>query len=132
MATKKEYFYFIDTHSGGEKIAIVEKGTVTKNGYTSNYKTVQTTGTNILKVRGVFTDTDLAVGALTTTYDNIPARFHDVLVAAVISTGYMDPRNDNLEKADFYSKLYLGGIKGALKFARSNYISTGRIVPQDF
>ena len=131
MANKQRY-YFIDTHTGGEKIAIVEKATnaVTTDGFTSNYATVSEI--KGLKIRGVFTDTDLAVGGWTTTYDNIPARFHDVLVAAVISTGYMDPRNDNLEKADFYSKLYLGGIKGALKFARSNYISTGRIVPQDF
>ena len=34
MASRKEYFYFIDTHSTGEKIAIVEKATntVSKNG----------------------------------------------------------------------------------------------------
>ena len=132
MANKKEYCYFIDTHSGGEKISIVEKGTVTKNGYTSNYKTVQTAGTNILKIRGVYTDADLAVGGWTTTYDNIPARFHDALISSVIATGYMDPRNDNTEKASYFTQLYLGGVKGALRFARSNYVSTGRIVPQDF
>ena len=66
MANKKEYFYFIDTHSTGEKIAIVEKATnaVTRNGWTSDYKTIQTAGTNILKIRGIFTDTDVSINTL--------------------------------------------------------------------
>ena len=82
MASKKEYFYFIDTHSTGEKIAIVEKATsvVSKNGWTSDYKTIQTAGTNVLKIRGTFTDADLVAGTLTGEYTNIPSRFHDALV----------------------------------------------------
>jgi hypothetical protein len=131
MANKQRY-YFIDTHTGGEKIAIVEKATnaVTIDGFTSNYATVSEV--KGFKIRGIFTDTDLVVDALTTTYSNIPSRFHDALVSSVIATGYMDPRNDNPEKASFFTQLYLGGVKSALKFARSNYVSTGRIVPQDF
>ena len=73
MATKKEYYYFIDTHTTGEKIAIVEKATnaVSRNGWTSSYRTVQTAGTNILKIRGSFTDTNLAVNTMDGTYSNI-------------------------------------------------------------
>ena len=134
MANKKEYFYFIDTHSTGEKIAIVEKATnaVTRNGWTSDYKTIQTAGTNILKIRGIFTDTDVSINTLGGTFENIPARFHNGLVADVIASGYLDPRNDNIEKAQFFSKITINTTKEAKKFARSNYSTTGRIVPQDF
>jgi hypothetical protein len=131
MANKQRY-YFIDTHTNGEKIAIVEKATnaVTQDGVTSNYATVSEV--KGLKIRGVFSDADLAVDGLTTTYEKIPSRYHKSIVASVIAVGYMDPRHDNEQKGMFFSKMYLGGVKAAKKFARSSYVSTGRIVPQDF
>ena len=134
MATKKEYFYFIDTHTAGEKIAIVEKAAnaVTKNGWTSNYKTVQTAGDNILKIRGIFTDTDLANDTMTGTYSNIPSRFHEAIVSKVIAKGYKDPRHMELQTAQYFDGEYSLGIKKAKNFARSNYITIGRIVPQDY
>ena len=132
MATKKQYFYFIDTHADKEKIAIVEKGSVTKNGYTSNYKTIQTTGTNVLKVRGVFTEVDLALDTMAGTYSNIPSRFHEHLVSKVIANGYRDPRHMELQISQFFDGEYEKGIKKAKKFARANYVKTGNIVSQDF
>ena len=134
MANKKEYFYFIDTHSTGEKIAIVEKATntVSKNGQTSNYRTVQTAGTNILKIRGVFTEDDLVAGTLTGAFSNIPARFHSAIVDRVISMGYRDPRNFAADKATLFDSEWEHGLRKAKKFSKRNYISVGRIVPQDF
>ena len=134
MANRKEYFYFIDTHSDGEKIAIVEKATsvVSKNGWTSNYKTVQTAGTNILKIRGVFTDDDLVAGTLTGAFDNIPTRFHSAIVTKVISMGYRDPRNFAVDKAVLFDNEWEHELRKAKKFSKRNYISIGRIVPQDF
>ena len=44
----------------------------------------------------------------------------------------MDPRNEDERKAMVFAQLYMGGVKAAKKFARSNYSTTGRIVPQDF
>ena len=43
MATKKEYFYFIDSYVSDEQLAFVEKGSVTRNGWSSDYKTIQLT-----------------------------------------------------------------------------------------
>ena len=129
---KTERFYFIDTEAGGEGIALVEKGTVTKDGYTSNYKTIQTSGTNILKVRGVFTVSDLAMNAIAGTYSNIPSRFHEYMVNKVIAIGYKDPRHMEIQNAQYFDAEYEKGIKKAKKFARSNYITTGRVAPQDF
>jgi len=134
MATKKEYYYFIDTHTTGEKIAIVEKATnaVSRNGWTSSYRTVQTAGTNILKIRGSFTDTNLAVNTMDGTYSNIPSRFHSAIVSKVIAMGYKDPRHMELNTAQYFDNEFELAIKRAKKFSKSNYQSTGRIVPQDF
>ena len=134
MATKKQYYYFIDTHTTGEKIAIVEKATnaVTKNGWTSNYKTVQTAGTNILKIRGAFLDDNLANDAMTGTYSNIPSRFHESIVEKVISQGYKDPRHLDIDLAQYFESEYEKGIKQAKKFSRSNYQKVGYVAPQDF
>jgi len=134
MATKKEYFYFIDTHTEGEKLAIVQKATnlVTKNGWTSNFQTVQKAGDNIVKIRGVFTDSDLVANTLTGSYSNIPSRFHEAIVNKAISAGYRDPRHLEIQLSQFFDMEYEKSIKKAKKFARSNYITVGRIVSQDF
>ena len=50
----------------------------------------------------------------------------------VISMGYLDPRNLNMENSKIFGMGYDDGLKKAKKFARSNYISTGRVAPQDF
>ena len=119
MATKKEYYYFIDTHTTCEKIAIVETATnvVSRNGWTSNYQTVQTTGTNILKIRGSFTDTDLSNNAMTGTYSNVPARFHNAIVSKVIAMGYKDPRHMELNTAQYFDNEFELGVKRARKFS---------------
>ena len=130
MANKKERFWFIDTHTAGEKLAIVEKGTVTVDGVTSNYQTISEAKS--IKIRGVFADDDLVVGTLTGSYSNIPSRFHEYIVSKVISFGYKDPRNLNINNADYFTLEYTRGVRKAKKFTRSNYIKTGRIVAQDF
>ena len=130
--SKKQRVWYIDTHTSGEKIAIVEKATnaVTKDGYTSDYETV--TEAKGVKIRGIFTDTDLSNDAMTGTYSNIPSRFHSAIAMHVISMGYLDPRNMNMENSQIFSGGYQDGVKKAKRFARSNYVSTGRVVPQDF
>ena len=132
MATKKERYYFIDTHTAEEKLAIVEKATntVTKDGFTSNYKTVSEA--KAIKIRGSFTDEDLAMNTLTGTFANIPIRFHDALVSKVISMGYKDPRHMELQSAQYFEQDYAIGVKRAKKFVKGNYQTTGRIVQQDF
>ena len=129
---KKQRYYFIDTHTAGEKIAIVERNTnaVTQDGFTSNYSTVSEA--KGLKIRGIYTDADLAMNDMAGTYSNIPSRFHEHLVSKVIASGYRDPRHMEIQNAQYFDAEYEKGIKKAKKFARSNYITTGRVAPQDF
>ena len=132
MASRKEYFYFIDTHTAGEKLAIVEKGSVTRNGWSSDYKTVQLSGTNNIKIRGTWLEDDLVAGTLTGSYTNIPARFHEYIVNRVIANGYKDPRHMDFDVAQYFDNQYEKGVKKAKKFARSNYQTVGAIKAQDF
>ena len=129
MANKQRY-YFIDTHSSNERLAFVEKGTVTVDGVTSNYQTISEAKT--VRIKGAFLDDDLVVGTLTGSYSNIPARFHEYIVSKVISAGYKDIRNLNINNADYFNLEYTKGVRKARKFTRSNYGKTGRIVPVDF
>lgn len=132
--SKKEYYYFIDTHSAGEKIAIVQKATnaVTRNGFTSNYQTIKQSADNILKIRGSWLDSDLSANSLTSTYSNIPSRFHEAIVNRVIAMGYKDPRNMDLKVAQYFDNEWEKAVRRAKKFSKSNYVSIGRIVAQDF
>ena len=132
MADRKEYFYFIDSYSSSEQIAFVEKGSVTRNGWSSEYKTIQLTMTDSVRIRGSFIDDDLVAGTLTGTYSNIPLRFHEAIVNKVISIGYKDPRNLNINNSQFFDLEFTKGMKKAKKFARSNYVTLGRVVPNDF
>ena len=132
MANKKERFWFIDTHTAGEKIAIVEKGinTTTQDGWATDYKSV--TEAKGVKIRGVFTDSDLAVDSLTSSYSNIPSRFHEYIVNKVVSIGYRDPRNMELNNSQYFEMEYEKGVKKAKKFARGNFSMIGNIVSRDF
>ena len=130
---KKERFYFIDTHTAGEKLAIVEKASsvVTQDSWTSSYQTVS--AAKGLKIRGIFTDSDIAADSLSSNaFTNIPSRFHEYLVAKVIAIGYKDPRKLDIQAAQYFDMEYDKGIKKGKKFARSIYVTMGNIVPQDF
>jgi len=129
MANKQRY-YFIDTHTTLEKLAIVEDGTTTIDGVTSNYQSISEAKS--MTIRGSFLDDDLANNAMTGSYANIPSRFHQHIVSKVIAIGYKDPRHLELQTAQYFDNEFELGIKRAKKFTRSNYQRTGRIVPQDF
>ena len=132
MANKKQRAWYIDTHTAGEKIAIVEKATnaVTKDGYTSDYESV--TEAKGLKIRGAFLDADLSNNAMGGSYSNIPSRFHEYIVNKVIATGYKDPRHMDFDVAQYFDNQYEKGVKKAKRFTRSNYQTTGIIKQQDF
>lgn len=131
MANKQRY-YFIDTHTSIEKLAIVEAGTTTVDGVTSNYQSISEVKN--IRFRGSFLDTDLTTttAGLTGSYANIPSRFHQHIVSKVIAEGYKDPRHMELQTAQYFDMEYEKGIKRAKRFSKSNYQTSGRIVPQDF
>ena len=130
MANKTNYFWYLGGSAASIKLALVEKGSVTKNGFTSEYKTIQLTGTNNVRIRGKFTDYDIDL-SLYSEWSSIPERFHKAIVDKVIAMGYRDLRNKDLQSAEYFEQVYEKQLKKA-KARITNMQGTGNIVPQDF
>ena len=64
--------------------------------------------------------------------EDIPTQFHEALAFKAIAMGYKDPRNMKIELAQYFDAEYDKVCKQAKKYARSNFQSTGQIVPQEF
>ena len=63
---------------------------------------------------------------------HIPPQFHEALVFKVIAMGYKTPPAMDINIAQYFDMEYEKVVKQGKKFARSNYIQTGVIAPQEF
>ena len=129
MATRTVRLWYIDKLG---KMGIVEKATnaIIKNGYTTDWISVA----SVLPVRlyAISRDSDISVNELTNTFNQIPGEYHEALVYKVIAMGYKDPRNMNIEVAQYFDNEYMIAVKQGKKFSKSNYTDLGYVVPQDF
>ena len=131
-STTRQRYYYINK----DRIAIVEKSDnrVTQESAETDYSTISVADKTV-RVFGVFKPTALGTD-LTTASDtgltSIPAQFHEVIVSKAISHGYKDPRNLNIELAQFFEGEYIMGTREAKKFSKSRYRSGGVIKPHDF
>tara|TARA_R100001594_G_scaffold9786_2_gene23642 strand:+ start:3006 stop:3425 length:420 start_codon:yes stop_codon:yes gene_type:complete len=135
--TNPERFYFVDNN----RLALVEKnGTTTVDNASTSYKTISEA--KPIRINTIAKASHFNTGANITTSDitsptagplaHIPTQFHEALVYRVIAMGYKSPPKMDLPAAQFFDAEYAGVVKEAKKFARSNYIHTGVIAPQDF
>lgn len=62
----------------------------------------------------------------------IPNQFHEALVYKVIANGYREPRNLEIQLAQYFDGEYSKGVKNAKKYSKSNYQASGTIAQQDF
>ena len=127
MATRRAWY--VDKL---KRIGVVEKGTnaTTKDGYTSDWKSI--TEVKDLRIYAISRDADLDSSTMTNTFVQIPEQFHEVMLFKAIAMGYKDPRNLDLNNAQYFDNEYKLAVKEAKKFSKSNYQSTGQIKPQDF
>ena len=125
----KERAWYIDKLS---KIGIVEKATnaVTKDGYTSDWASISEV--KDVRMYTISRDNDIDINEPTNTWVQIPEQFHETIVYKAIANGYKDPRNIELQTAQYFDNEYTLGVKEAKKFASSNYASTGHIKSQEF
>ena len=63
---------------------------------------------------------------------SIPAQFHQALSFKVISDGYKDPRNLNLDLAQYFEGEYIKCVKMGKKYARMQGYNSTITIPQDF
>jgi hypothetical protein len=129
VATKKQRAWYVDKL---KRIGIVEKATntVTKDGFTSNWASISEV--KDLRIYAISQDEDLSNNAMTGTFNEIPEQFHETILFRVIAVGYKDPRNLQIDMAQYFDQEYNLGVKEAKKFSRSNYQTTGQIRPQEF
>tara|TARA_R100000458_G_C8251983_1_gene228778 strand:+ start:472 stop:861 length:390 start_codon:yes stop_codon:yes gene_type:complete len=129
MATKKQRAWYVDRL---KRIGIVEKSTntVTKDGFTSDWTSISEA--KDIRIYAISQDEDLSVNAMTGTFHEIPEQFHEIILYKVIAIGYKDPRNMDLNNAQYFDNEYALGVKEGKKFSRSNYQTTGQIKPRDF
>ena len=127
----KQRYWYIDKH----RIGIVEKATnaVTKENATSNYESVSEA--KDVRIYGILKPDSLG-STMTSANDpaltEIPAQFHEVVVNKVISDGYKNPKNLNIDLANYFDAEYMKGLREAKKFAKSRYSRGGVIKPYDF
>jgi hypothetical protein len=126
---KKTRAWFVDKLI---KIGIVEKGTntVTKDGYTTDWSSISEA--KDLRIYAISRDADLVINSTSSTWNQIPAQFHEVIINKVIAGGYKDPRNMEIKLAQYFDSEYAIGVKEAKKYSKSNYQATGTIKQQDF
>ena len=129
MATKKQRAWYVDKL---KRIGIVEKATntVTRDGFTSDWASI--TEAKDVRIYAISQDEDLSNNTMGGTFNEIPEQFHETILFKVISAGYKDPRNLQIDMAQYFDQEYSLGVKEAKKFSRSNYGTTGHIRPQEF
>ena len=125
-----------------DKLAFVEGGSsTTVDGVTSNLVSISEAKSCIVKgitLPNVFptgTDEDYASSLTDTSagpLEEIPLQFHEALAYKAIAIGYQDPRNMKIELAQYFDNEYNKICKSAKKYARSNFQTSGQIVPQEF
>ena len=129
MATRTIRAWYIDKLG---KMGIVEKATnvATKNGYVTDWISVA----SALPVRlyAISRDSDISINELTNTFNQIPGEYHEALVYKAVAMGYKDPRNMQIEVAQYFDNEYMMAVKQGKKFSKSNYTDVGYVVPQDF
>ena len=129
MATKTQRAWFVDKLL---RIGIVEKGNnaTTRDGYSSDWKSISEI--KDLRIYTISRDADLVAGNVDLTFSQIPNQFHECIVYKAIATGYKDPRNIDLQVAQYFDAEFETGVKEAKKYSRSSYQTTGIIKGQDY
>ena len=137
MNTNPARFYFVDNN----RLAIVEtNGTTTTDGASTAYKSISEANpirmNTICKASHFNTGSNIRDTDFTSTsagpLGHIPTQFHEALVFKVIAMGYKTPPAMDVNIAQYFDAEYERVVREAKKFARSNYIQTGMISPQDF
>ena len=128
MAAKIKRAWYTSTVAGDTQLAIVEKTSRTVDGVTDAWQAVR----EVIKLRIELSTSDTDLSSVTSSYNEINARYHRTIVNKAIATGYRDPRNFAGDKAALFDSEWEHGLRRAKKFSKRNYISVGRIVPQDF
>ena len=137
FTTNPPRFWFVSN----DRLAIVEKdGTVTKDGASTEYKSITASKPLVLHVisradhfpKGTFASVDDFSSSIEGPLGDIPLQFHEALIYKVIAMGYKTPPNINIDLAQYFDMEYEKVVKSAKKYAKAGRIQTGVISPVSF
>ena len=137
MNTVPNRFYFVDN----DRLGIIEtNGTTTVDNASTIYKTISEAKSvrinTICKADHFNTGSSIVESDFTNPgagpLGHIPIQFHEALIYKVIAMGYKTPPAMDIATAQYFDMEYDKIVKEGKKFAKSNYIQTGMITPQDF
>tara|TARA_Y100001963_G_C6745900_1_gene431576 strand:- start:43 stop:414 length:372 start_codon:yes stop_codon:yes gene_type:complete len=119
-------FYYID----GNRLGLVQDGaSVTKNNVTQNY--VSVTEAKEIRIFAVAKANKFKEDVVTDT-PQIPEQFHESLAFKVIAMGYKDPRNLNINLAQYFDGEFDKCLRMGKKHARSQKRRGGVIIPHEY
>ncbi len=119
------------------RIAIVEKKTnaISRDDVSSNYQSISETGLTI-RLKTISAPEPLTVSDVTAgnvkALAGVPGSFSRYIGDYCIAEGYRKPASMNPQQADYFEGRFEKAVKDARKFARTSYVSSGRITPVDF
>jgi len=126
----KQRYWFID--KGRLGIVELSQDAVTQELATSSYISPS-------EIKGYRIDYIALPSALSTdltatddVLSEIPAQFHEYVVARVIAQGYMLPANANVAMAQMFQKEYADGIREGKIYARQRFRKNVRVIPQEY
>ena len=130
MATKYKRYWF----TSEDQLAIVEEkeSTKTKNYTSTNLDSIATSGLEIRLHTVNLDNANFEAGALSSTTPGTPVQFHEALVFKAISQGYEDPRNQNLQNAQYFKIKYDERVREAKKYAKRGFQRDAYIKPVDY
>ena len=142
MATIERFWFLRDVADSSnatiQKLAIVEKGSDTAvNGVQSGYVDPTVTISGGIHVYGSFTTGHYNAWAINSSVPieggpKFREQFHSFILSKVIAEGYKDPRNMDLNTAQYYDAQARSVYVRARKNARSNSAEFSHIKPVDF
>ena len=129
--SSSERFWFVDM----DRLAIVEKGSVTRQDITTDYQTISVSGIEIriiiISSAVVYSTTDM-----TDTYNEISSKYHEAILFGAISRGYLNPATGTMDPqtSEIFEGKFMQGVKKAKKHRRSGLVHNGASVirPTDF
>tara|TARA_R110002110_G_scaffold140153_2_gene327277 strand:- start:513 stop:1139 length:627 start_codon:yes stop_codon:yes gene_type:complete len=121
-SSSNERYWFTD--SG--RLGVVEKGTVTRDGKTSNYQSISEV--KEIRMYAISQGTDFTVDL--TEVSALPTQFHDALVYKVISDAYLKAGTEvfNPQVSQIFEGKYLQLVKDGKKHSRNNQIGGATII----
>ena len=119
-------YWYID----GNRLGIVEDGTtVTKNNVTQNY--VSVTEAKEIRIFATAKANRFAEDSVTDK-PQIPEQFHEGLAFKAIAMGYKDPRNMDVNLAQYFDTEYEKVLRAGKKYSRSQRRRGGIIIPHEY